>query len=194
MLENNPAVGDAPSDNTEYRFTGLLRPVGPDHALQDRHGAPCDVVGYDLDLDRDAPLAFRIRFADGLETYVLPEEVDEPLDPACPLDPRLAADAPPGGRDEQAGYLREKILTARVEHYRSLLWGDRFDGSPNFDTRDGEERALCAFAREFGFEVPDPETTREEALSRMEQLHPESEDVREFVEALRAGLEWDYNT
>lgn len=137
-------------------------------------------------------------FADALETYVFPEEVDEP-DPACPPGPRLVADVPPvaestGDRDKQAGYLREKILAARVAHYRSLLWGDRFDGSPNFDTRDGEERALRAFAKEFGFEVPDPEKTREAALSRMEQLHPNSEDVREFVQTLRAGLEWDYNT
>jgi hypothetical protein len=32
------------------------------------------VVGYDLDLERDPALTFRVRFPDGFEMHVLPEE------------------------------------------------------------------------------------------------------------------------
>src|SRR3712207_416673 len=36
-------------------------------------------------------------------------------------------------RGRPSTYLRERILKFRFERYRSLLWGDRFDGTPSFD-------------------------------------------------------------
>lgn len=93
---------------------------------------------------------------------------------------------------EQAGYLRAGVVEARLENYRSQLWGDRFDGTPNFDTWDGEENALRAFASRFGFGVPDEQETREAALQNLEAANPESDIVASFAGAIRSGDGWEY--
>jgi hypothetical protein len=74
---------------TSYVLTNQYRPVGLGHPHLDRRGQPCRVVGYDLDLERDPALAFRVRFPDGFEMHVLPEEVDDsvPGDEAGGSDP-----------------------------------------------------------------------------------------------------------
>lgn len=187
-------VDDSPSPDTEHRFTGLYRPVGMDNPQAERCGVHCDVVGYDLDLERDVLLTFLVRFDDGFETRVFPEEIDD--DPTfSPAPPRTLARESSVDveilKTEQARYLRAEILAARVERYRSLLWGDRFDGTPNSDHRKGEEDALRAFAGAAGFWVPDGRETEAAALTALEEAHPESEDAARFAEALRAGLEWE---
>lgn len=188
MVEDNFSPG------TEHRFTGLYRPVGIDNPRAERCGAHCDVVGYDLDLERGVPLTFLVRFDDGFETHVFPEEIDDvstfPIAPPRTPARESSADVELL-KTEQARYLREEILASRVERYRSLLWDDRFDGTPNSNHREGEEGALRAFADESGFWVPDGRETEAAALAALEEAHPDSEDVARFAETLRAGLEWE---
>jgi hypothetical protein len=62
---------------TSYVLTNVYRPVGLGHPHLDRYGQPCRAVGYDLDPERDPALTFRVRFPDGFEMHVLPEEVDD---------------------------------------------------------------------------------------------------------------------
>lgn len=180
---------------TEYRFTGVFRPVGRYHILADRRDHACAVVGYDLDLDRDAPLTFLVRFADGFETHVLPEEVDDHApyrkhDPTVPPAPEHD-DVPGAERYRQVRQLRERIVSARVARHEALLFGDRFDGAPNSDHYRGEEAALRAYADAFGFEVPPEEEVLEAALARLEEENPESDIVASFARAARAGEDWE---
>ena len=170
-------------------------PGTPAGCVTDRRGHACAFVGYDLDLDRDAPLTFLVRFADGFETHVFPEEVDDhapyraenPTVPEAPLD----GEVPGAERFKQARQLRERIVAARVARHEALLFGDRFDGTPNSDHRAGEEAAFRSYAGVFGFEVPTHEETQTSALQRLERLYPESRDVAAFVSALRAGESWE---
>ncbi len=116
---------------TEYRFTGVFRPVGRDHILADRRDHACAVVGYDLNLDRDVPLTFLVRFADDFESHVFPEEVDDHApyrkhDPTVPPAPR-DGDVPGAERFRQARELREGIVHARFAWHEATL----FDGTPN---------------------------------------------------------------
>lgn len=190
-----PATEDPPSD-TEYRFTGLFRPVGPDHVLAARAGHACAVVGYDLDLERGVALTFSIRLADGLETHVFPEEVDDHApyrkdDPTVPPAPKYDADVPGAERFRQVRQLRQSIIAARLAHHEALLFGDRFDGTPNSDYHAGEEAALRAYAEAFGFAVPSEEEVLEISLARLEEENPESDIVAEFARAIRAGEDWE---
>ncbi len=65
-----------------YRFTGFYRPAGMAYLRQDDDqvrylDSHCNVVGYDLDLERDHVLVFRVKFPDdGHELWALPEEID----------------------------------------------------------------------------------------------------------------------
>ena len=180
---------------TEYRFTGVFLPVGRGHVHSDRRGHACAVVGYDLDLDRDAPLTFLVRFADGLETHVFPEEVDDhapyraenPTVPEAPHDGEI----PGAERYRQARQLRERIIAARVASHREVLFGDKFDGTPNSDHRAGEEAALRSYADAFGFKVPSEAEALEISLARLEDENPESDIIAEFARAMRAGESWE---
>ncbi len=180
---------------TEYRFTGVFLPVGRDHVLADRRGHACAVVGYDLDLDRDAPLTFLARFADGFESHVFPEEVDDhapyrkdnPPVPPAPQD----GEVPGAERFRQVRELGDRIVSARFARHQAMLFGDRFDGTPNSDHYRGEEAALRGYAEAFGFEVPSEAEAQERAIARLEDEHPESDTIADFVRALRAGEGWE---
>ena len=191
-----------PTRPTEYRFTDVFLPVGRDHVpdtpggcVTDRRGHACAVVGYDLDQERDAPLTFLVRFADGFECHVLPEEVDDHApyrgdDPTVP--PASEHGGVPGGeRFRQVRHLRDRIIEARTAHHDALLFGDRFSGDPNFDHHDGAEAALRSYAAAFNLEVPGQDETQREALRRLERAHPDSRAVSAFVSTVRAneGLE-----
>ena len=178
-VENNPLR------TTEYRFTGVLTPPGRDHLLADRRGHACAVVGYDLDLDRDAPLTFLVRFADGFETHVLPEEVDDHApyrnhDPTVPPAPEHD-DVPGAERYRQARKLREGIFHASFAWHEATL----FDGTPNPEYHAGAEDALRAYAEVFGLEVPGEDETEEQVLQRIESAYPENSDVAAYIAAAR---------
>lgn len=70
---NRPVLMHSP---TEYTLGNTYRPVHPDRPINDHVGESYVVVGYDLDLERDTALTFRIRFEDGHELHVYPEEID----------------------------------------------------------------------------------------------------------------------
>lgn len=61
---------------TEYLFGKTYRPRVPDSVIKHHVGHKYHIVGYDLDLERDPALTFRIRFEDGHEVHVLPEGID----------------------------------------------------------------------------------------------------------------------
>lgn len=61
---------------TEYLFGRTFRPQRPDSEINDHIGQSYQIVGYDLDLERDPALTFRILFSDGVELHVFPEEID----------------------------------------------------------------------------------------------------------------------
>ncbi|QIN81081.1 hypothetical protein GBA65_21835 (plasmid) [Rubrobacter marinus] len=176
-VENNPLRP------TEYHFTGVFRPVGKDHVLADRRGHACAVVGYDLDLDRDVPLTFLVRFADDFESHVFPEEVDDHApyrkhDPTVPPAPR-DGDVPGAERFRQARELREGIVHARFAWHEATL----SDGTPSPERHAGAEEALCAYAEAFGLEIPGEEDTQERALQRLARAYPENSDVAAYVVA-----------
>ena len=75
---------------TEYLFGATYRPPRPDHPVNDHVGQAYDLVGYDLDLEREPALTFRIRFADGHEVHVYPEEIDNTYH-------SVVAETPPSG-------------------------------------------------------------------------------------------------
>lgn len=179
-VENNPLR------STEYRFTGVLTPPGRDHALAGRRGHACAVVGYDLDLDRDAPLTFLVRFADDFETHVLPEEVDDHApyrkhDPTVPLAPEHG-DVPGAERYRQARELREGIVCARFAWHEATL----FDGNSNPEHHAGAEDALRAYAETFGLEVPGEDETQERAFQMLERAYPDTRDAAAYISAARA--------
>ena len=182
-----------PVQYTEYRFTGIFRPAGPDHPLADRRGHPCEVVGYDLNLDRDVPLTFLISFSDGLETHVLPEEVDDGRGKpgSRPHDTNVPAHLRGGYYQRSHEYLSKEVVATRLTQYEALVFGDRFDGTPNSDHHRGEEAALRAYADLFGLQVPDPGQTQEAALTRLGAKYPASPDVADFQKALSAGQDWE---
>lgn len=188
-------VTNNPLRSTEFRFTGVFLPDGARHPLADRRGHACAVVGYDLDLERDAPLTFLVRFADGFEAHVFPEQVDDNApyrgqNPTVPPAPR-DGEIPGAERYKQVRRLRERIIAARVARHAALLFGDKFDGTPNSDHRAGEEAALRSYAETFGFEVPSEEEVLEISLARLEDADPESYIIAEFARALRAGEDWE---
>lgn len=188
-------VVNNPLRPTVYRFTGVFMPVGRDHLLFERRGHACAVVGYDLDLERDAPLTFLVRFAEGLETHVFPEEVDDHApyraeNPTAPPAPE-GRDIPGAERFRQVRRLRQRIIAARVARHEALLFGDRFDGTPNSDYRAGEEAALRSYAEAFDFEVPSEAEVLEVSLACLEEENPESDIIAEFVRATRDGRDWE---
>lgn len=80
-----------PHSPTEYMFGQTYRPARPDRPLNDHLGRGYEIVGYDLDLERDPALTFRIRFSDGHELHVFPEEIDNTYD-------SVVTDVPESGR------------------------------------------------------------------------------------------------
>lgn len=179
--------------NTEYRFTGAFNPAGLDHPLADRRGQSCGVIGYDLNLDRDVPLTFLIRLSGGLETHVLPEEIDDGRGKpgSRPHDANVPVHLRGGYYQRSYKYLRDEVVEIRHLRYRALIFGDRFDGTPNSDHYKGEEAALRIFATTFGIMVPDEATTKEAALSRLKERYPDNASVDDFVRTLESGEEWE---
>lgn len=179
--------------NTEYRFTGTFNPGGLDHPLLDRRGESCEVVGYDLNLDRHVPLTFLIRFMDGLETHALPGHVDGDRGKPgfWPHDTSLPTHLRGGYYERSYKYLRAAVIESRILQYRQLIFGDRFDGTPNSDHYKGREAALRIFAEALGMKVPDEAATQRAALTHLRGAYSSVPTVQDFIQTLQAGEEWE---
>ncbi|MGF1473157.1 MAG: hypothetical protein ACFB50_15645 [Rubrobacteraceae bacterium] len=179
--------------NTEYRFTGTFSPTGLSHPLLGRHGESCEVIGYDLNLDRRVPLTFLIRLTDGLETHVLPTHVDD--DPGKPgswsHDTDLPAHLRGGYYQRSYMYLRAIVIESRILQYRELIFGDRFDGTPSSDHYKGREDAFRTFAKAFGLKMPDEAATQRAALSHLKGEYPSLPAVEDFIQTVESGEQWE---
>lgn len=89
---------------------------------------------------------------------------------------------------ELGAYLGDEIVAARANRYMNEVWGDRFDGTPNFDDYRGAEDALRKTAQEFNLLVPTHDETEKMAIYMLRREEASDVALMEHLDCIVEGV------
>jgi hypothetical protein len=87
-----------------------------------------------------------------------------------------------------------ELLRAEKLYHNSVLYGDRFDGTPNFDDARGARDALYRLAEALKVRTVPADRLQEVALQHIEREHAgtvREDDVAEYTACVMSGHEWE---